>query len=219
MTILALDGALGSFSVAILRDDAIVAQAIDDHKRALEHGVELVVQTMQRSGVLRGDVDRIAVGVGPGGFTGLRIAISYAKALAVAWHAPLVGVSSYDILEDGRARTPVLTVVHARAGVVCARLRTARDASDACGAPRNVVACLVDSPDALTVAGDAEDVREALGERGIVMNLLPAPPVPAAAAARLAAARTPARTPHEVRPEYGELPAARPPRFRGPATP
>lgn len=219
MTILAIDGALGSFSVAIVRDDAVVAYASDDHKRALENGMALVADAMQRAGVVRGEFDRIAVGAGPGGFTGLRIAISYAKSFALAWRVPLVAVSSYDVLEDGRATVPVLTVVQGRPGVICARLRTEGGERDACGAPRDVVARLAGSLTALTVAGDAEDVREALGERGIVMTELAPPLVPAVAAARVAATRQPARSPHEVRPEYGELPAAKPPRLRGPTGP
>ena len=64
-------------------------------------------------------VERIAVGIGPGGFTGLRIGIATARALAQARDLPLVGVSSLAALaapHDG----PVVAVIDARRGEVFA---------------------------------------------------------------------------------------------------
>ena len=63
--------------------------------------------------------ERVAVGVGPGGFTGLRIGIATARALAQARDLPLVGVSSLAALAapvDG----PVVAVIDARRGEVFA---------------------------------------------------------------------------------------------------
>lgn len=214
MTTLALEGALGSFSVAVARDDAILAQRCEDRRQALELGLALVAGAMHEAGVAAGDLERVAVGIGPGGFTGLRIALSYAKALALAWRLPLVAVSSYDVF-DGDASPPVLTVVHGRAGVVCARYRTFDSIATACGRPGDVVGRLLQGTENVIVAGDAEDVREALAERAIRVTIVPAPPVAAVALALIAARRAPARTLHEVRPEYGELPAATLPRTRG----
>jgi tRNA threonylcarbamoyladenosine biosynthesis protein TsaB len=66
-------------------------------------------------------VSRIAVGVGPGGFTGLRIGIATARALAQANDIPLVGVSSLAALAAGApAGRPVVAVIDARRGEVFA---------------------------------------------------------------------------------------------------
>jgi tRNA threonylcarbamoyladenosine biosynthesis protein TsaB len=69
-------------------------------------------------------VERIAVGVGPGGFTGLRHGIATARALAQARGLPLVGVSSLEALAAGAAAEaggrPVLAVIDARRGEVFA---------------------------------------------------------------------------------------------------
>ena len=65
------------------------------------------------------DVERIAVGLGPGGFTGLRIGIATARALAQARDLPLVGVSSLAALAAPH-EGPVVAVIDARRGEVFA---------------------------------------------------------------------------------------------------
>jgi tRNA threonylcarbamoyladenosine biosynthesis protein TsaB len=69
-------------------------------------------------------VERLAVGVGPGGFTGLRHGIATARALAQARGLPLVGVSSLEALAAGARQAagdrPVLAVIDARRGEVFA---------------------------------------------------------------------------------------------------
>ncbi|HXP92155.1 MAG TPA: tRNA (adenosine(37)-N6)-threonylcarbamoyltransferase complex dimerization subunit type 1 TsaB [Candidatus Binatia bacterium] len=215
MKILALEGALGAFSCCFSdgRRHIVSSTAGND---ALEAGLDAVSDVLREARTELRALDRLAVGTGPGSFTGLRIAISYAKGLALAKRLPLVGVSSYDILEPDDAQLPVLTVVAGRIGVVCARLHTESDRRVRCGPVDEVsdeFARLIHS-DEITVVGATKDVLAALGERGLnVRTIHNRAAVPAEAVAQLATRYEPAASPHALRPDYGELPAARVPRF------
>jgi tRNA threonylcarbamoyladenosine biosynthesis protein TsaB len=88
------------------------------------HGPRLLAlahELLEAAALTFRDVDRIAVGVGPGGFTGLRIGVATARALAQAADAEIVGVSTLRALAAGArpaAGQGVLAVVDARRGEV-----------------------------------------------------------------------------------------------------
>lgn len=210
MKILALDAALGEFSAAL--DDGVRLHVTATGRQdALEAGIARIEGLLDGAGLRLRDLDRIAVGIGPGSFTGVRIAVAYAKSLAYGSGVPLVGVSSYDALEPPDAPLPVLTVVHGRRGVICARLRRAAGGptETACGPTATVLdRLLADTPGIVHVAGNTEDVLSEIAERGLTVRALPPPAgVPAAAIAQLARTRKPSPTPHALAPDYGEAPA------------
>jgi tRNA threonylcarbamoyladenosine biosynthesis protein TsaB len=210
MRVLGIDGALGGFSVALL-DGPAVYEAGSETPDALEAGLGRIADVLATAGLGLAELDRLAVGIGPGSFTGVRIAVSYAKALALARRLPLVGVSSYDVLTPDEAPPAVLTVVRGRTGVISARLRTPAGERTASGPIADVLAALLGAwPDEpLTVSGNTEDVLSAIAERGIVVRALHGRAERAArAVARIALTATQAASPHAIGPEYGELPAA-----------
>jgi tRNA threonylcarbamoyladenosine biosynthesis protein TsaB len=90
--------------------------------------LELIAAAMVDANAGWPEIDRIAVGVGPGTFTGLRIGIATARALARARAIPLVGVSTLESLALGAARTSsadtVAAVLDARRGEVFAAVWT-----------------------------------------------------------------------------------------------
>lgn len=215
MKILALDAALGGFSAALDMDGELHVDA-SGAQDALEGGLARIAALLEAAGLRPGDLDRIAVGLGPGSFTGLRIAVSYAKSLAYGSGVPLVGISSYDALEPDDAPLPVLTVVSGRRGVVCARLRRAGGTATACGPTAGVLDRLLGGETGLVhLVGNTEDVFPEIAQRGMTARALaPRAGVPAAAVAALARTRPAAPSPHALAPDYGEAPATTQPGTR-----
>lgn len=213
MNVLALDGALGSFSVAFAGDAGEHASAAIPGNVALERGLHLVATVLEGAAMRPERLDRIAVGIGPGTFTGLRIAIAYAKSLAQAWDLPLAGVSSFDALELGITEDNVLTVVAPRPGIVSVRLRNGALESRASGSIGQALdEVLTHRAAPSIVAGAPEDVLAALAERGIVASArFPAVVPPAAAIAVVAASMEAELSVHALHADYGELPAAKVP--------
>jgi len=215
--VLGLDGALGGFSAAVALDGEIAAARALDGNVALESGLAALSDLLHGTAIEPRSLDRIAVGVGPGGFTGLRITIAYAKSLAQAWGRPLVPISSFDSLEYGRELPEAFTVVVGRAGVISARLRTAGAIARGSGRTADVLAELLGgrTPGKLAVIGAPEDVLATLAEAGwTVIPLAPLVTPPAAAVALSGATARAAASAHEVRADYGELPAAKVPDLR-----
>jgi tRNA threonylcarbamoyladenosine biosynthesis protein TsaB len=213
MKILALDGALNGFSAAVAFDATVRASATLPGNVALERGLTLASVVLQGAGLEKERPDRIAVGIGPGSFTGLRIAIAYAKSLAQAWNVPISGVSSFDALELGIVERDVLAVVSARKGIVSLRLRNGPVSSRASGPVMQAVEeVLAHGAPPRVVIGAPKDVVDALAERGIVAIAQPPTVTPAAAAIALIAANSkPEQSVHALTADYGELPAAKVP--------
>jgi tRNA threonylcarbamoyladenosine biosynthesis protein TsaB len=206
--ILAFDGALGGFSAAV--DDGTHSYvAATGHQDALERGLDRIGALLAEAGLRLRDLDRIAVGVGPGSFTGVRIAVSYAKSLAYGSGVPLVGISSYDALEPAEPPLPALIAVRGRRGVICARLRGGDGLATACGTTGEVLdRLLAGEPGVVHVGGNTEDVLSEIAERGWTVRALPPrAEVPAVAIAQLARTRAASATPHALAPDYGEAPA------------
>ena len=95
MKILALETSAKAVSAAITEDGRVLASGYQDtgltHSRTL---MPIVEHLFQNTGLSPESVDAIAVAVGPGSFTGIRIGVSAAKGLAFALDKPAVGVST-----------------------------------------------------------------------------------------------------------------------------
>ena len=97
MRILAIDTALPAVSACVLTAGAVEPDAAETlgmergHAEALIPLIERVVSATKGGFAA---IDRVGVTVGPGSFTGLRVGIAAARAIALAWSIPAVGVST-----------------------------------------------------------------------------------------------------------------------------
>jgi len=150
VTLLAFDTATRATAVALCTADLEPLEARDDPEpgarpRHATHLLPLAAELLDRAGLDFSDVERIAVGVGPGTFTGLRIGLATARALAQARRIPLVGVSTAAALALGAwdaalrdGRELVVPAIDARRGEVFAavwRLEADADPADVLAGP------------------------------------------------------------------------------------
>jgi tRNA threonylcarbamoyladenosine biosynthesis protein TsaB len=173
--ILALDTATRATAVALSGPDGELLEARDDQPpgQRPQHAARLLPlcdEILGRANRTFADIDCVAVGTGPGTFTGLRIGVATARALARAARVPLVGVSTLhalalNALEAPDGGDPVLAVVDARRGEAFVAA-WARDSLGTLGSPCFAPAAL--GPDALAAElGRASLTPLALGEGAV----------------------------------------------------
>ncbi len=92
---MSLDTALGACSVAIIDGDKVLAERFEDRTRGhAERLLDMIAEVEKDAGASVNEVDRLAVTVGPGTFTGLRVGLSAARGLALATQIPLIGITT-----------------------------------------------------------------------------------------------------------------------------
>jgi tRNA threonylcarbamoyl adenosine modification protein YeaZ len=97
--LLALDTATPAVSVAVADGGQVLAERTTvDARRHGELLAPAIEAVLREAGAGRADVDRVAVGVGPGPFTGLRVGLVTARVLGAVLDVPVVGVCTLDVL-------------------------------------------------------------------------------------------------------------------------
>ena len=236
MRILGLDTATRATTVALLDTDsdptnprAAVERRDDppagERPRHTTQLLSLIVSVLSASETEWGEVDLLAVGIGPGTFTGLRVGVATARALAQARGLPIVGVSTLQSLALGAAapaasggRSP-LALLDARRGEVFAAGWSVRDGDrlDAepllaphAASPETLAVRLRDRPERWLAVGDGSiEFRAALELSGAVIpdDGSQLHRVSATNHCRLATGLEP-QTPDHVQPAYLRLPDA-----------
>jgi tRNA threonylcarbamoyl adenosine modification protein YeaZ/ribosomal-protein-alanine acetyltransferase len=110
-TILAIDTSTDRTSVAIVRDGKSLIEL--HHDDALAHG-EALPKLVQQALVIESEIDLVAIGMGPGPFTGLRVGISFGQSFALAREIPWKGVSSLDAIAVDAGVEDFIVAIDAR---------------------------------------------------------------------------------------------------------
>src|SRR5579885_825016 len=106
--VLGLETGSPQASLAICSHGRILASEAPARRAHGESVAGAIDAMLRRCGLRVGDLAAIAVGIGPGSFTGLRIALSYAKGVALATGCALIGVPSLDALALCALELPAL---------------------------------------------------------------------------------------------------------------
>lgn len=119
MRILAFDTACGALSAALWADDAVRFAVFQRRRRGhAEALMPLLQRVLDAAGTTPAQLDAVAVTLGPGTFTGLRIGLAAARGFRVALGIPVIGLSTLEALAAGAARRwpdrPVLAAIDAR---------------------------------------------------------------------------------------------------------
>lgn len=223
MIILAFDCATVRHSAALWQDGRILAQSASDRAHgATEALVPMLDRVLREADLDFGGIDRLAVTVGPGHFTGLRAGLAVARALVLATGLPIVAVTTFEAIAaaidavarrgrrvlvaiDSKRAEPYLQMFDADMAALGAPVSQRPD-EYAAGVPEGLP---------ILIAGDAGGTLvAALRAAGRDAALADAPASPdAAVLAALGAARAPvegAVRPFYLHPPAVKLPAARP---------
>lgn len=99
MKILGIDTSTMAANVAVLQDDKLICEyTINTKKTHSQKLMPMIENMLKLSDIEVKDIDAIGICVGPGSFTGLRIGMATAKAMAHVNNIPLIGVNSLEIL-------------------------------------------------------------------------------------------------------------------------
>ena len=218
MLLLAIDTCMAACSAAVLTGEGAGAKLTGAFETPVRGHAELimpmVVRVMENAGCAFDELSHIAVTVGPGSFSGVRVGVAAARGLALATDAQTIGMTSLAVMAQGARRLlerrddPAIAVAHdaRREQVYFGRF-------DAAGEALGEVA-LLDAQEAakrlasgdLVVGSGAHEVTAAGG--GAHEPLLPELLPEAADLARLAVGTTPAKK--GVSPLYLRAPDAKP---------
>jgi tRNA threonylcarbamoyladenosine biosynthesis protein TsaB len=213
MNLLAIDTALDRCSVGVAasgRPPVLVSETIGrGHAERLFGMISAAISEAEQE--LK-DLDRIAVTIGPGSFTGLRVGIAAARGLALVIGCPVVGIGTLDaIAEKARilaGNVPVLAALDAKRGEIYAQAfdGDGRALSEPEVGPAARFGSLLG--DGMAIAGSgARLVRREVNSAGAIIHEESAPDIAAVVRLGLAAATEPTGSP---RPLYLRPPDAKP---------
>ncbi|MDX1975529.1 MAG: tRNA (adenosine(37)-N6)-threonylcarbamoyltransferase complex dimerization subunit type 1 TsaB [Rickettsiales bacterium] len=119
--ILAIESATGPTSVAVW-DNGRISAYLEDASKTMQSArlIPMVHQALKQSGIGFSQFDALACTVGPGSFTGIRVALAAARGICFAAHIPGLGYTTLEVLAHGarkqQAKSPIRVAISAGKG-------------------------------------------------------------------------------------------------------
>jgi len=187
MALLAFDTCFGAVSVALrtraANGDALIRESYETRRTGhAERLMPMIAEVMAGAGLAFDRIERFAVTIGPGTFTGVRVGVAAARAFALAASRPVVAVSSLEVIAArGRhllgpavASRPLLVAVDARRSALYCALHLPHDGLGGNGAPMlltaEAAATLAHEHDALVIGSGGPLVAEAAAALGRLVD-------------------------------------------------
>ena len=114
MNILAINTSDDVLSVALKMNDEILSEQLQVERNHNQSVLIMIDQIFASAGVKPGDIDAVAFGVGPGSFTGLRIAAGVAQGMAFGIDVPVVPVSCMAAIAQKQTSDKVIVAIDAK---------------------------------------------------------------------------------------------------------
>ncbi|MEN3399753.1 tRNA (adenosine(37)-N6)-threonylcarbamoyltransferase complex dimerization subunit type 1 TsaB [Brucella melitensis] len=216
MKILALDTAASWCAAAVYDSDSGAMLAYVSENIGKGHAevlMDYVGQAMREAQIPLREIERIAINIGPGSFTGVRIGVSAARGFALALGVPAIGITAFEALaaeiQAQMPEKPVLVLLDAHRGEIYAQGFDAKGVAQS--APLVVSReeaeklAAAQAENTVLTGSAALSINEALGGRFALV--LPEPTAPIGPYARLAGLLAPGDAP---KPLYMRGPDAKP---------
>jgi tRNA threonylcarbamoyladenosine biosynthesis protein TsaB len=218
--LLAVDTSTRAASVALVEDEQILAEVRDESGEHSDRIIAVIDEVLESAGARLADLDALAIGAGPGSFTGLRIGMATIKGLAFAADKPLWAVSSLAavaalvtipegidriaVVLDARRKEIFLGVYQADGLSPCGEERVLKPST----LTETLAELGCDSSSTLLIGEGLGLYPEAAGGFAIAEGALPYPTALGVAKVALASSRTDVRslaTPVYIRPSEAEI--------------
>lgn len=116
LLILSFDTSAAHCAAALVSGDGLLAERFEEMaKGQAERLLPMLEECLHAAGARWGDLDALAVGTGPGNFTGVRLSVAAARGLALGLSIPAIGVTGLEAMAEGLDR-PCLAALDARQG-------------------------------------------------------------------------------------------------------
>lgn len=117
-TILAFDCAVSGQGVAVVRHGTVLVSRQEEGREQAARLLPAIGEVLAEVGVSRSAIDLIAVTIGPGSFTGVRVGLAAARGLAIGLGVPLAGIATTTVLraQAGRSDRVVVAAIDSKLG-------------------------------------------------------------------------------------------------------